>query len=92
MRYSDDKKDYFAQRFISPIAFLGAANEFGPIYADPDDSQVTWDISGNYALNDEVNLYARVATGFRAPSVQGRLLFGDTVSVAESETVKVNPQ
>jgi iron complex outermembrane receptor protein len=26
-----------------------------------------------------------VATGFRAPSVQGRLLFGDTVSVADSE-------
>ncbi len=86
VRYSDDKKDYFAQRFISPIAFTGAANEYGPIYANPDDSQVTWDVSGNYAVNDEVNLYARIATGFRAPSIQGRLLFGDTVSVADSET------
>ena len=34
-----------------------------------------------------MNVYARVATGFRAPSIQGRLLFGDTLSVAKSEKV-----
>ncbi len=37
-------------------------------------------------MNDDINWYARVATGFRAPSIQGRLLFGNTVSVADSET------
>jgi iron complex outermembrane receptor protein len=34
-----------------------------------------------------VNLYARIAKGYRAPSIQGRLLFGDTISVAGKETL-----
>ena len=49
-------------------------------------TQNTWDVTANYFQNDEINWYARIATGFRAPSIQGRLLFGDTVSVAKSET------
>ena len=32
-------------------------------------------------------MYARVAQGFRAPSIQGRLLFGNVVSVADSEEI-----
>ena len=31
--------------------------------------------------------YLRAARGFRAPSIQGRLLFGDTVTVADTETI-----
>ncbi|MBV9905042.1 MAG: TonB-dependent receptor [Alphaproteobacteria bacterium] len=51
-------------------------------------SNVSWDISALYALSDNVNLYARVATGFRAPSIQGRdLAFGGSPSIARSETV-----
>jgi len=38
-------------------------------------------------MNKTSNVYARVATGFRAPAIQGRLLLGDTLSVARSETV-----
>jgi iron complex outermembrane receptor protein len=85
IRYTHDEKDYSAERFLSPLAFLGVG-PIGPIYANPDDGQVTWDVSGTYLVNDDVNFYARIATGFRAPSIQGRLLFGDTVSVADSET------
>ncbi len=85
VRYSHDKKDYLAERILSPLAFLGVP-PLGPIYADPSDSKTTWDLTGTYFMNDEVNWYARIATGFRAPSIQGRLLFGDTVSVADSET------
>ncbi len=49
---------------------------------------VSWDVSGAYALSDDVNLYARVATGFRGPSIQGRnLAFGSGFSTARSETV-----
>ena len=33
---------------------------------------VSWDLSGTYNLNEDVNLYARVATGFRGSSIQGR--------------------
>ncbi|MFC1688298.1 TonB-dependent receptor [Pseudomonadota bacterium] len=85
IRYSHDEKDYWAERYLSPLYFLGVP-PLGPIYADPDDDKVTWDVSANYFQNDDVNWYARIATGFRAPSIQGRLLFGDTVSVAKSET------
>jgi iron complex outermembrane receptor protein len=85
IRYSHDKKDYFAERFLSPLSFLGVG-PIGPIFADPSDSKVTWDLTATYFMNEDINWYARVATGFRAPSIQGRLLFGDTVSVADSET------
>ena len=85
IRYSNDEKDYSAERFLSPLSFLGVP-PIGPIYANPDDSQTTWDLTATWFMNDQVNFYGRVATGFRAPSVQGRLLFGDTVSVADSET------
>jgi len=85
IRYSHDEKDYWAERYLSPLSFLGV-EPLGPIYADPDDDKVTWDVTANYFQNDDINWYVRVATGFRAPSIQGRLLFGDTVSVADSET------
>lgn len=53
-----------------------------------DGSNVSWDVSALYRLTDEVNLYARVATGFRAPSIQGRnLAFGGGYSIARSETI-----
>ncbi len=83
VRYTQDEKEFTAQRFQSPIG----APPTGVIAANPDADDVSWDISGTYALNEDVNLYARVAKGFRAPSIQGRLLFGDTISVADSETV-----
>lgn len=85
IRYSHDKKDYTAERLLSPLSFLGVG-PLGPIDANPKDDRVTWDVSANYFQNEEVNWYGRIATGFRAPSIQGRLLFGDTVSVADSET------
>ncbi len=85
IRYSHDEKDYWAERYLSPLSFLGVP-PLGPIYADPDDDKVTWDVTANYFQNEDINWYGRIATGFRAPSIQGRLLFGDTVSVAESET------
>ena len=83
LRYTHDEKDFEAQRFQSPIG--GGSTPV--LTANPSDSDVSWDLSGVYSVNDEVNLYGRVARGFRAPSVQGRLLFGDSISVAESETI-----
>jgi iron complex outermembrane receptor protein len=51
-------------------------------------SNVSWDVSGLYKLTDNTNLYARIATGFRAPSIQGRnLAFGSGFSTARSETI-----
>lgn len=85
VRYSSDEKDYMVERYLSPLSFLGVG-PLGPLYANPDDSKTTWDLSATWFMNEDINFYARVATGFRAPSIQGRLLFGDTVSVADSET------
>ncbi|MDR3526234.1 MAG: TonB-dependent receptor [Rhizomicrobium sp.] len=51
-------------------------------------SNISWDISADYALNEDVKVYGRVATGFRAPSLQGRdMAFGSSYSTARSETI-----
>jgi iron complex outermembrane receptor protein len=86
LRFTRDRKDFTAERTLSPLAFLGVG-PVGPISVSPDDSDLSWDLSGTWRMNEDVNLYGRIAKGFRAPSIQGRLLFGDVVSVAESETV-----
>ncbi len=85
LRYTKDEKDFVAERLVSPLAFLGVG-PLAPVRVDTSDDDVSWDLSAVYALNDATNLFGRVARGFRAPSIQGRVLFGDVVSVAESET------
>ena len=82
LRYSDDKKDFSADRTLSPV---GGGALF--IEQDVSDSHVSWDLSANYKVNEDVNWYSRVANTFRAPSLQGRILFGDEVTTADSETV-----
>ncbi len=65
---------FFGVSIVTPVKLRG--------------NNVSWDVSAAYALSDDVNLYARVATGFRAPSIQGRnLAFGGGFSTARSETV-----
>ena len=83
LRWTNDEKDFAVERFISPFG----AGPLGPLTAAPEDDELSWDVSANYAVTDDIGLYARVARGFRAPSVQGRLVFGNDVSVADSETV-----
>jgi iron complex outermembrane receptor protein len=86
IRYSKDKKDYVAQRIISTSR---DGLFFEPFYANPEDSQVSWDISASYKYTSDINLYTRIAKGFRSPSIQGRILSGNTpkLSVADSETI-----
>jgi iron complex outermembrane recepter protein len=92
LRYTNDEKDFAAERII-PVFQLPT---IAPVRASTDDSFVNWDLSATYKLNPQVNLYGRVATGSRAPSIQGRILFapdfeGGTnpatngVSVADTE-------
>ncbi len=90
LRYTQDEKQFSAS--VLEAAPFGAPVG-GPYRVDTDANDVSWDASAVYAFNDEVNLYARVAKGFRAPSVQGRLLFADPgapnggVTTADSEEV-----
>jgi iron complex outermembrane receptor protein len=87
LRFSNDEKDYVAQRFLSPLAFQGVPDELGPIPASVEDEQISWDASVTRYFDDDTSAYVRVAKGFRAPSIQGRILFGDIVSIADSEIV-----
>lgn len=64
---------------------LAAEGPNGSLSASPKDNKVNWDLSGTYALDKTTNLYARVATGFRASSVQGASAF-NFKSVAKPET------
>lgn len=84
LRYSDDSKDFTAERLISPIG----AGALAPQRVQPEDSNLSGDLSLSYAASDDVQLYTRLANGFRAPAIQGRLLFGDSISVADTETVR----
>jgi iron complex outermembrane receptor protein len=87
LRLSDDRKDFQAQRLVSPIGQTAT----GVLSASPTATDTSWDLSGTYALDTDTNLYGRVARGYRAPSVQGRLLFSvpstDALSQAKAEHV-----
>lgn len=83
VRYSNDEKEFSATRTISPIG----ADPIGPLEANPRDDFVSWDASVFYTFIPDVSAYGRVASGFRAPSIQGRILFGDAVSVAGTEEI-----
>jgi iron complex outermembrane receptor protein len=79
LRYTTDKKDFTAKRVEATTASHALAS---------DTNNVSWDLSGTYALDRDTNLFARIATGYRAPSFQGRLFgLGDKPSFANTEKV-----
>ena len=84
LRYTKDKKDFIADRIVAPPF---SPTFVGRLTTATDASNTSGDLSGTYAVDKNTNAYARVATGFRAPAIQGRLLFGDSLSVAQSEKV-----
>jgi iron complex outermembrane receptor protein len=52
------------------------------------DTKPSWDVSALYQLSSEVSLYARVARGFRGPTIQGRsAVFNADFTTAGSETI-----
>ena len=74
LRYTEDEKDL--------------AGVTTPVSVSVSDEQWSWDVNAVYALSDDANLYARVASGFRAPTIQGRdIAFFNPPSVADSETI-----
>lgn len=79
VRYTDDEKGL--------TGFSGGLNSaVDPV--DVSDSQVSWEAMINHKYEDDVSVYARVANGFRAQSIQGRdIAFLGAPSVAESETI-----
>lgn len=84
VRFTNVDKDFVTERFQSPL-FGGLP--VGPLSANLSDDVFSWDVSAMLEASEDTNLYVRVARGFRAPSVQGRILFQDTISTAPTETI-----
>ncbi len=83
LRLSSEDKEFTASRLQGPFG----SGTIGPIERDLSDTVLSGDFSLSYAVNDDVNVYGRYSRGFRAPNVQGRLVFGDVVTVADTETI-----
>ena len=70
-RFTDETKDFSVARTLGPFG----SGTVGPIEGSVGDEQVSWDLSATYDVTDATNVYARIAKGFRGPSIQGRLVF-----------------
>jgi len=86
-RYNHDTRDFVASRPVEtrPDFVVNPNTPVPPQAARVKGKLLTWDASANYEASDAVTLYARVARGYRAPSVQGRLTFSRTISTADQE-------
>ena len=85
IRLSDDTKEYTAWRDEAPA--VKEAGPLGPIHENPQATVWSGDLTLRYKVTPTVQTYLRAARGFRAPSIQGRLLFGNEVTVADTETI-----
>ena len=79
LRYTNDQKDFSATRVEPPVSA-------GPHVINNKSNNVSGDLSATYELDKDTHLFARVATGYRAPSMQGRLFgLADRPSFADAE-------
>jgi iron complex outermembrane receptor protein len=83
LRYSKDEKDDtvsgFAPAFAVPPGYL-------PVSASVSGDNLSWDLSATYVASDDLNFYARLATGYLGPAIQGRVQFGSQVTTASEQT------
>ncbi|MFB9241600.1 TonB-dependent receptor [Massilia antarctica] len=79
LRYTNDKKDFNTVSAVNVV-------QIGPAAVGESSNKANWDVSGTYKLNKDVNVYARVATGFRAPSIAAASA-SVPITVADAETI-----
>ena len=84
-RWNHDKKKLFAERPTDTRDPIVGGGPVGPTTTRVKDSVLTWDVSAIQELNQDINVYARIAKGYRAPAIQGRILFTREVTKADSE-------
>ncbi|MGR4890739.1 TonB-dependent receptor [Sphingopyxis sp. LARHCG72] len=64
-RYSKNKQEYLRSQDVgAPVTPIFGASFIDPL-ARSDDDAVTWLVAPRYRLNDDVMIYARVASGYR---------------------------
>ncbi len=86
LRYTDDTKTTDLLKTADTAA--GAVTYPGRRHVRLSDNKVSWDLSALYKLGDEASVYARVARGFRGPTIQGRsAVFNSDFTTADSETI-----
>jgi len=78
LRYTDDEKD------ANHIDYNGVVPTF-PI--ELDDDFLSFDLALAYAWNENTQVYARAASGFRAPTIQDRIQDDPEVTTADSEDI-----
>jgi iron complex outermembrane receptor protein len=79
LRYTEDKKDFKTVEAVNVVQ-VGASS------VSESKNKVNWDLSGTYKLTNDVSAYARVATGFRAPSIAAASA-SVPITVADAETI-----
>ncbi|HWZ47283.1 MAG TPA: TonB-dependent receptor [Herbaspirillum sp.] len=79
VRYTRDTKD-FSTEIDQNVAFTGPGSISETAH------NISWDTSADYKLTNDVNAYARVATGYRAPSIAAPSA-NVPITVAKAETV-----
>ncbi|MEV4781343.1 TonB-dependent receptor [Burkholderia sp. LMU1-1-1.1] len=79
LRYTNDKKDFYTVEAQNVVLA-------GPQSVDESKSKASWDLSLTYKINPDVSSYARVATGFRAPSIAAASA-SVPITVADAETI-----
>ena len=85
-RYTKDTKETRLVRATANAA--GVSNYAGRRYVKLTGKEPSWDVSALYEVTLEVSLYARVARGFRGPTIQGRsAVFNSDFTTADSETI-----
>ncbi|SER04580.1 TonB-dependent receptor [Sphingobium sp. YR768] len=85
-RYTKDTKETRLVRATANAA--GVSTYTGRRYVKLTGKEPSWDVSALYEVTPEVSLYARVARGFRGPTIQGRsAVFNSDFTTADSETI-----
>lgn len=83
IRISGETKDFVAARLVGPFG----SGTLTPDPVDLEDTVVTGDLTLRYDVNEQFGLFTRYARSFRAPNAQGRIVFGDAITVADTETI-----
>nr|WP_223262597.1 TonB-dependent receptor [Sphingobium sp. SCG-1] len=85
-RYTEDTKSTRLLKTADNAA--GVSSYRGRRFVRLSDSKPSWDVSALYQVNPDLSLYARVAKGFRGPTIQGRsAVFNSDFTTADSETI-----
>lgn len=82
LRYTEDDKT-LVRREVSYAS--GTAGTATVSRAETSDERLSWDIAADYAFTDDVRGFARIASGFRAPTIQPRSV---SLTTADSEKVQ----